>query len=391
MTQKRNNRVIVFESSLEGHRVRYIEHIVEAWRGHRDDLVVVLRDDARESREFQELLARHEPRVRFHFTIPAHGSRGWRSALQRLTALVAALRKIGPGDVIVPTADGLAQAMVLLHAWAWCGAVRESRLQVIMLRLHFGYKVRSVKDALAQMASGAALVCSPIARIWSIDCFSIQALRRVGPFFANERLRYLPDPIEAHRLCDPSEAKRLLNLPAKARVISCIGMLDERKGVWELVTAFKRVAGKDAVLLLAGLARGPLAQTLPAIVDDPAIVWFNRYFDESDMARYLSATDIMAVLYREHLGPSSMVLYAAQVGCQVIASEEGWIGRIVNERQLGWTCRVDDGPSIEAALAAALAAENVRSPAPAWLAAHDATAFAKALLTEQPLEPFRAI
>jgi glycosyltransferase involved in cell wall biosynthesis len=158
----------------------------------------------------------------------------------------------------------------------------------------------------------------------------------------SRRCVLLPDPVSPVRRYDKATARDMLGIASDGRLISCVGVLDQRKGVDEFVRSFAAapLAGNDR-LLLAGRASPDVAAALgqaTARVGQGRIISINRILTGEELDLAVSAADLVATTYRcpMHLGSASVLIRAAAAQRPVLASEEGWLGHMTRAHSLGW-------------------------------------------------------
>ena len=167
------------------------------------------------------------------------------------------------------------------------------------------------------------------------------ALRRSDPArdaSAQRRLdlassAFAPDPVESKPRIDQGVARRRLGVPESGRYLGSVGLMDERKGIDRLITAFANAPLEpDDRLLLVGqsslavrdLLEGPMAD----LVRDGRIVAIDRYVDNEEFSAAISALDVVCTPYPQHIGSASVVIRAAAAGarsCHRPLDGLGWL------------------------------------------------------------------
>ena len=121
-----------------------------------------------------------------------------------------------------------------------------------------------------------------------------------------------------------AEARERMDLPAGAFVYVTLGLLRPYKGLEELLPAFRRSAGADAVLLLAGLPGSPdyAGRLADLAAGDPRIRLFPRFVPPEEVQHFLNAADVCVLPYRQ-ITTSGAALLAFSFGAAVIAPAIG--------------------------------------------------------------------
>ncbi|MEM7530782.1 MAG: glycosyltransferase [Chloroflexota bacterium] len=165
---------------------------------------------------------------------------------------------------------------------------------------------------------------------------------------------HLPDPVElypqSHKQPDEQTThatlRQKLGFDAKRTVFLIFGMIDKRKGVYQILDAIQQLTGpqQSAVSLLLV---GPLAEddrqriqtTVQAIQQQTQvhIVTHDQFVIDEEIQPYFEIADIVLTLYQRHVGMSAILVRAAMACKPVLASSYGLVGELVRTRQLGVT------------------------------------------------------
>lgn len=106
------------------------------------------------------------------------------------------------------------------------------------------------------------------------------------------------------------EARRRLEIPSSAKVISSVGHIRAYKNVPHLVRTFRQVRGEDLVLLIAGRVKDAWIrdEIHAAAGDDPRIRLRLEFIPDDDISLYMRASDLVALPYTDILNSSSALL-----------------------------------------------------------------------------------
>ncbi len=375
------NAIVVFESSLHGHRVQYVKHLLAylVSSGHR--VIVVLPVNAMGSNEFLTELSSFTGCINYDFAIPPHPSNGVSNVIVRWRALKDAMIRHGPANVIIPTGDLLVAGLWLFWFYWWRREVRNSNLQCVLLRIRNKRISWHAREIVLRVGTWISMTLSPWRHWWSIDP------RAAGTRWG-QKIRYLPDPVAAPPSLSRIEAREALGLSKVGSIVVCVGVLDERKGVDCLVRAFSTaVCDSGSILCLAGEASPGVA---PVIREAQArlhpsgrIHWVNRRLTDEEINYWLLAANVVCVPYVSHDGLSSLVIKGALARRWLLGCARGWIGETIRRYRIGRTCDPEKANELSNALI--LAIEMARSgergyPTLDWLKQHSPQAFAKALV-----------
>lgn len=106
------------------------------------------------------------------------------------------------------------------------------------------------------------------------------------------------------------EARRKLDIPDSARVISSVGHIRAYKNIPHLINTFCQVPDEDLVLLIAGRVKDAWIRNAiyKAAGDDPRVRLRLEFVPDDDVSLYMRASDLVALPYTDILNSSSALL-----------------------------------------------------------------------------------
>lgn len=236
---------------------------------------------------------------------------------------------------------------------------------------------------------------STLKKLWTIDETLKQFIDQTHSSLAKQ-IDYLPDPAELNGTTTKEQARQILNIKKNAIVILIYGALSLRKGIAELLLATQSPNfPKNVHILLAGnqdksiiqLLNQPFAQHLH---HSGRLHQLNYFLTEEEQYYVFIAADIVWLGYRQHYTMSGVIVQAGQMGLPVIACQEGLLGWLTEQYQLGITVAVQDQEQIITAikqLTSKIMAHNNYQPSHTrFFASHTPTNFASKLLNSLKLE-----
>ena len=173
---------------------------------------------------------------------------------------------------------------------------------------------------------------------------------------------YLPDPVEVYptTAADAAALRQRLKIEPKRRVVLVFGQLDERKGLFTLIEALKRLTPAqqaDWCLLLAGPVDDGIASALNSSLDTLTaqtavqLVRHHLFVPEPEIQPYFTMSDLISTLYQRHIGMSAVLVRAAAAGRPVLSSDYGLMGQIVKTKGLGRAVDAENPVAVANALA----------------------------------------
>jgi glycosyltransferase involved in cell wall biosynthesis len=216
--------------------------------------------------------------------------------------------------------------------------------EALFLRGRYAYSdAGSARDKVAALLSKQAIQTGEWESRWHLDPLCADYLRaRSVP------VKRMPEPVEP--MCDVArgEARLRLGLPPSSLILGVLGSLDRRKGVLELLEAFRRSGVQDLMLALLGKLDPEIRDSvheLAARCPRGSVVVRDALLSPDEFTCALAACDWQSVVYPRHFGSSGVLVRAAAVGRPVLASDFGWVGEATRRYGLGLTC---DASSVDA-------------------------------------------
>lgn len=189
----------------------------------------------------------------------------------------------------------------------------------------------------------SALCHTQLKTLFSLDPLAVEPLRTLG---GNTQIIPLPDPVEFD--VQPSDAiielRQELGLDPARKVLLLFGVIDQRKGIYQVLEALQQLTAaqqaKLTLLLVGRLAEADRATVLASIAalqqnSSLQIIIQDRFVHDKEIQRYFAVADIILALYQRHVGSSGILLQAAAAGKPVLASNYGLMGELVRQHQLG--------------------------------------------------------
>ena len=270
--------------------------------------------------------------------------------------LMRAIERFRPQHVYVPAADHLTQMMSIRGDRRRLAG--DVEMEGLMMRGGFAYPSRGWRQWTQDRLSLAAIERSPWTILHYADPIPHEMLLSRGGSISH-RLHLLPDPVESNPWIDRVVARRRLGVPEGGRYLGSVGLMDERKGIDRLLTAFANAPLEpDDRLLLVGQSsravRDLLRGSMADLVRAGRIIAIDRYVDNEEFSAAISALDVVCTPYPQHIGSASVVIRAAAAGRPVVSSTFGWVGMVVRRFDLGWSCDVSDSAALASTLVVGL-------------------------------------
>ncbi len=315
MSTSAKKKILVYETSLDGHRRHYLSVIDDMLASEGSELTYYLPEQGEISLKHGKILQKISP----------HSSKGIGSAFARLRFLVKAILSCRPNIVLIPTSDGLSQFVFLLAPLL---LFLQCRIVCVLHRAKFGYPAPSLRDRLIQLYSyityGIAFRCSFL----SVDIVPVETLKkRVNPL--GLRINYLPDPLTSPVARSREESRSITKLPKDLQIFGCVGVIDRRKGADLLIKAAPFLTASQRILL-AGKFHPEIIAMLADLGEETKskLILENRFLGEDEMFAYICALDGMLMIQHGHTGISSFALHSVKYGIPLLCSSTPWFNEL---------------------------------------------------------------
>ena len=174
-----------------------------------------------------------------------------------------------------------------------------------------------------------------------------------------ERYSLLPDPVPELQHIDRDEGRDRLGLARDGIYVGCVGMMDQRKAVPELIKAFLLADfNPDVRLVLAGRIDSDYRRVIDSEyaehVRSGRFILLDRTLSDIDISCGFAALDLHSVLQYRRFNLSANVLKCVASGKPFVCDDIGFASMVARRFDAGLTCDVRDIKSISAALTAGI-------------------------------------
>ena len=359
-------RILILEISATGHHPTYVRWLLESEFAKSSELILAAR---KEMFEHPEILACQSKFTRCEINI----SESLKARLSDFSSLGLMRARWAIGHcyreifaslilknrldyVIVPYLDDCIVGLAVCHE-AFAGVP----WMAITMRTMFHYAEMGVKAPRQQFAALRKML---IYRILKQN--SMNLLLTIDPTFASyaqtqsssvmRKVEYLPDPSTYHPLLPTrTEARLQLDVPEDVVLVLLFGEISARKGVNSLLEAAADPSCSARVhVLLAGRCkdRTRIAESaaFQALEGSGRLHIVDGYVRGLQELQVLAAPDCMWLGYKDFYGMSGVLVLAARHGMPILASEQGLIGYLAKNHDMGMTVEPGRRSSVVTAL-----------------------------------------
>jgi len=341
---------MIFEPQFVGHNLVYVRHMIQALLKHGVEVTLLTSHQATESEEFEKHLGNlsggFNLSVSNLFAISSK-SRGVRvngpgAVFSALRTILDGLKSCRPDHFYLPFGNPLAHALGVPNPISKYLRKEQIESEIILLFGKYAYSHNDLASRAKQELALRLLANGPWTRIHHIVPHAIDVMH-------SHRSRL---PQIAHLLADPvdppppamskSQARSMLGLCEESNYVSLLGLIDQRKGVGDLLAAASCIEGSKTKILLAGKnspeARQLLAGKFRSLVESGKVLVRDEHLSPSQLWAACIASNLITTPYPNHRYSASILIRAAAVGVPVLANRIGWMGDVTERYALGWTC-----------------------------------------------------
>lgn len=291
---------------------------------------------------------------------PFKGGRGYQFHCHRMFArLYRRLKKQGaaPDYVMVPCLDYCSHAAGLLGSpfedTPWGGILINPDFHLREMGVEIP---RNRKRGIKERLFSRLLAIETLRVAFTLDELLLEYSRRKQSPELAGKVRLLPEPVELAGGGSREEARRRLSLKPAQTVILVYGVIDHSKGLDRLLESIRREDfPEDAALLVAGpqdtetkeMLSSPLANGLR---EAGRLRERDKFLHGPEEHNVFLASDIVWVGYKSQYISSGVLLQAGMASLPVVACNEGLIGWLSKNYNLGLAVEPDDPREVAAAI-----------------------------------------
>ena len=345
-------RALIFEPQFAGHNLVYVRHIAQALLGLGVDVHLLTSRQAIESEEY----AKHLGGIAKDFSVSpsdlfSNSSKGSSVRVNGPGGLFASMRSLlgelktnRPDHFYLPFGNPLAHALGIPNPVSRSLRQQGIESEIVLLLGKYAYNHTDLGSKAKEQLALQLLSNGPWARIHHIVPHALEVMHR-----HSARLRgiahLLADPVDPAPSMTKLQAKDMLGLEPSAKYISLIGLIDQRKGVHDLLAASRELGphcDPRIKILLAGKnsqeARDLLGADYGDLITSHRVVVLDRHLSQTELWAACIASDVVTTPYPKHQYSASILIRAASVGVPVLANAIGWMQDVTDRFGLGWVC-----------------------------------------------------
>gem|GEM_PF-6582026 len=332
--------VVVFEPKFVGHFLGFAKSVAAAYLRFGHEVTLCLSKQAEHTLQAQAKLhdLHDEIAVRFVLDVPKNYDK-WSCAKSESRALreLLTMSSLDFDHLSIPSADFLL-AGLLLRRGLYRNLFTRCSVDAILHNCHHVYPQHGLKQRLSAIISQLTIEACPRLNLFAVDPYAVsKATRRLA-----WTRTVMPLPHHYHRCLDAksqADARLSLRLPPSGWLVGSAGDLGTRKGTELLIDGFASASlGPNSHLVLLGKQHEVVRKKLNeygTLVESGRILCCDRFVSDEEFGLFFPAVDLVWAGYPRHIGIASVLLFAADAGRPVLASNYGCVGWMVDRYGLG--------------------------------------------------------
>ena len=345
--KKNNQKILIFDTSVRGHRLEYIHHLyIKAISYPQTSFVFALPKDFLnvknklnwpETSNIKFHLFEEESQFSTPFIVSAFKiSCFLKNIIKQYTIdtvfIISMMHLMPVLSFVLPKKVKITGIIYTIYLYTWKETPRFKRRKEA-----FKYQL------LAKM--------SRFKKIFILN--DATSTRYFNRLFKTNKFLFLPDPfvsIKQDQLCN---LRQELNIPTTKKVFLHFGGLTHRKGTLEILKAIELLSEKeleDKCFIFAGKVYEDIKQEFYQLANKQSkrvqLLFFDEFCNFSFLGSLSLSSDYILTPYKDTAQSSGILGFAAQFNKPVIAPQENLIGKLVEKYKLGITLKKVDALSL---------------------------------------------
>ncbi|MBW4509593.1 MAG: glycosyltransferase [Scytonematopsis contorta HA4267-MV1] len=351
-------RIMLFELNIRGHYAVYVQHLVRYWQeqelaGHLD-IVVSPKFLEEHSNIVDIALESKQKNISFVAITPEEA----KGLIPRKSPIHRALRALQEWHLMCKYATLLKTTECLLM---YCdtsqtplslGMRATCPVSGIYFRPTFHYSElgqnkftfkEQVQQWRERIIVPRVLANKSIKTLFSLDPFAVKQMEK---FHGKAKIIPLSDPIKIYNN-DESEVEQLkqtLGIESGRRVFLLFGVINGRKGIYQVLESIKLLPPElweKLCLVLVGSIHLQEKENIQSRINEISnsvpvqVIVYDKYIANKEIQSYFLLSDVILAPYQRHVGASSILIRAAAAYKPVLSSDYGLMGEWTRHNHLG--------------------------------------------------------
>ncbi|RXK46848.1 glycosyltransferase [Aquirufa rosea] len=342
MSASQTFRLSIFDSIDDGHHADYLAYLIHQFSQKQEvELLVIVPESFIESFKCNRLNWGFDLGENIHF----HALDA--ATIQQLHGQSIYKRSIAEWNLYVEISEawnvthGLLMYFDYFQLGILLGKKAHFKLGGIYFRPNFYYRKTSWSSALLKKKMLAwSTLRSSMKVLFSLDH---KAVKHIQPLVGKTQVMRISDPVRAYEISEEEllTFKMKWNIPSDKKVCLIFGYLDPRKGIEAFLNSTKHLIPEEIdqlCLLVAGAISPTYRAHLEELFSQFPTLQISPIFQEikgKDIQLCFEASDVVLMLYQNHVGMSSVLVRASISKKVVIGTNFGLLGKLISSMNLG--------------------------------------------------------
>lgn len=337
------NRILLFDTIIDGHHPDYLIHLIGFYSGKKDVELYVSTGESFKSQFNARQKAEDNPwgdNVTF-LPIPT-------DKLNSTHSKPIYLRSIIEWNLLIETAKEINASQVLLMYFdyyqlgIWIGKKAPCPVSAIYFRPNFTENDNGIYPQIKKWMLSKVLKSGQIQNLFCL-------VHALVPYMKGQKTQtqIIPicDPVKQFQISksETAEFKNNYKIPTDKKIFLNFGYLDDRKGMEVFIDACSTLS-KEALAKICLLLAGPVPEYYEKIIEaklaqvpELEVIRCYGYLPAREVQICFEISDVVLILYQDFLNMSSVLIRAAMANKPNFATQTGMIGELVSKNNVGIT------------------------------------------------------
>ena len=350
-------RVLLFDTIIDGHHADYLGHLIDYWLRKKLEGELIVVAQASFAPRFDQLCesAPSVTNLRFVSILPAeidyvHQGSIFTRPFREWNLQIQYSQRYGSTHVLLMYFD-------IFQMGIWLGKKASCAVSGIYFRPDFHYTgsaglMSRLKVLRKKTTLRGVMAQSELKNLFCLDHSAVASVHAMNP---RVQVLPLPDPVKAYSVtpADTETLRHELRVEPGRRIFLLFGYLDDRKGIEAFLKALNLVGPaqqRQICFLLVGPIKADyqslIDQTIAAVSTNVQIISVFNEIKGKAIQIYFELSDYVLTLYQRHVGMASVIIRAAISQKPLLSSDYGYMGHLVQTRQLGAVTDSTSPPAI---------------------------------------------
>lgn len=371
-------KILVFETSLSGHRLEYLHHIYMGGREqYEDNYVFVVPEtfiDKRNGLDWPESLNIHFRYISEDEINMIESVKGLiKSSFTNTRLLMRYVNEINPDRIIL---------ISLMRFMPWLSFIRvkKNSIRGIIYKIYLYENSRGLRRIINHCIYTLFAHRKCMNKIFILN--DDESAKRLNKIYRTSNFIYLPDPVPIIERENVRDIRKELDIKSTDKMYLHFGGLSERKGtltILDAISMMKKEDLHDKVFVFAGKVYNSIKNIFyeknKELEKNARILVFDEFCSYEFINNLCKSCDVILIPYFEICQSSGVIGYASFFNKPLIGPSEGFLGHLIRSYKMGEMINVNADNLSKALL------HDIHIPQNDYCKTHSVYSFISALLS----------